>query len=148
MRFNVRNPNQFFSRARTVISTALDIGAAVATQAMLEAVTREGVPIHRLAAHFHDTYAMALPNLLAALEVGVRVVDSAVSGLGGCPFAKGATGNVATEDVVYMLQGMGISTGIDMELLLDASEFISSHLRREPSSKVARALIASRSNDG
>ena len=115
---------------------------AVATQAMLDSVLRHGVPLNRIAVHLHDTYAMALPNLLAALQMGVQVVDAAVAGLGGCPYAKGASGNVATEDVVYMLHGMGISTGVDMDALLSATRYISDHLGRPPTSKVARALFA------
>ena len=92
--------------------------------------------------HFHDTWGQALANILAALELGVAVVDSSVAGLGGCPYAKGATGNVATEDVLYMLNGLGVETGIDLEALAEAGRFISRHLGREPASKVARAMAA------
>ena len=103
------------------------------------------VPIERLAIHFHDTYGQALVNIYACLDEGIAVVDSSVSGLGGCPYAKGASGNVATEDVVYMLDGLGIETGVSMPDLLEASRFISQALGREPVSKAARALLARQS---
>jgi hydroxymethylglutaryl-CoA lyase len=109
--------------------------------AMLQAVARK-VPVRRLAGHYHDTYGQALANIYASLELGVATFDASVSGLGGCPYAKGATGNVATEDVVYLLDGLGIHTGIDLEKLFRAGEFICRELGREPSSKVARALAA------
>jgi isopropylmalate/homocitrate/citramalate synthase len=92
--------------------------------------------------HFHDTYGQALANLLAALEKGIAVVDSSVAGLGGCPYAKGASGNVASEDVLYMLSGLGSDTGVDLTRLAAAGRFISQALGREPASKVARALAA------
>jgi hydroxymethylglutaryl-CoA lyase len=98
--------------------------------------------MERLAAHFHDTYGQALANLYAAMELGVATIDSSVAGLGGCPYAKGASGNVATEDVVYMLNGLGIDTGVDLDALLEAGRFICAALQREPASKVARALAA------
>jgi len=98
------------------------------------------VPMDKIAVHFHDTYGQALANIYAVLGLGVAVVDSSIAGLGGCPYAKGASGNVATEDVVYMLNGLGIDTGIDWEALLAASAFISDALGRTPESKVARAL--------
>ena len=98
------------------------------------------VPLSQLAAHFHDTYGQGLANLYAVLECGIAVVDSSVAGLGGCPYAKGATGNVATEDVLYMLDGMGIETGVDMNLLIDAGLYISDFLKRDPASKAALAL--------
>jgi hydroxymethylglutaryl-CoA lyase len=109
--------------------------------AMLQAVARK-VPVRRLAGHYHDTYGQALANIYASLELGVATFDASVSGLGGCPYAKGATGNVATEDVVYLLDGLGIRTGIDLTKLFRAGEFICRELGREPSSKVARALAA------
>lgn len=102
----------------------------------------ETVPVDRLAAHFHDTYGQALANIYAVVEEGVRIVDSAVAGLGGCPYAKGASGNVATEDVVYMLEGMGVVAGIDSARLLDASRFVSDALGRPPASKVALAQLS------
>lgn len=98
------------------------------------------VPMEKLAVHFHDTYGQALANIYSALECGVTVVDSSVSGLGGCPYAKGASGNVATEDVIYMLNGLGIETGIDLTKLIAAGRFISDQLGRAPASKVSLAL--------
>jgi len=98
------------------------------------------IPVEHLAVHFHDTYGQALANILAVLEMGISTIDTAIAGLGGCPYAKGASGNVATEDVVYMLQGMDIHTGIDLNKLLVATEMISKFLDRKPNSKVAQAL--------
>ncbi|MCH2396555.1 MAG: hydroxymethylglutaryl-CoA lyase, partial [Oceanibaculum sp.] len=98
----------------------------------------------RLAVHFHDTYGQALANIYAALDLGVAVLDSSVAGLGGCPYAKGASGNVATEDVVYMLNGLGIETGVDLDALVDAALFISQALGRPPSSRVACAISGKR----
>jgi len=102
----------------------------------------ETVPTDRLAAHFHDTYGQALVNLYAAFEEGVRIVDSAIAGLGGCPYAKGASGNVATEDVVYMAQGLGLETGVDMGRLLNATRLVADAIGRPPVSKAAQALLA------
>jgi hydroxymethylglutaryl-CoA lyase len=102
------------------------------------------VPREKLAMHFHDTYGQALANLYAGMEEGVCVIDAAAGGLGGCPFAPGATGNVATEDVVYMLEGMGIRTGIDMSKLLEATNEIAALIGRTPASRVANALNAKR----
>ncbi|HPY42380.1 MAG TPA: hydroxymethylglutaryl-CoA lyase, partial [Thiolinea sp.] len=115
------------------------VGTPLKAQAMIEAVAQR-VPVEHLAAHFHDTYGQGLANLLAVLQLGVATIDSSVSGLGGCPYAKGASGNVATEDVLYMLNGMGIETGVDMSKLLEAGRFISESLGRLPASKVGRAL--------
>jgi hydroxymethylglutaryl-CoA lyase len=125
------------------LGDTIGVGTPLKAQRMLEAVAAE-VPMEKLAVHFHDTYGQALANILACLELGVGVVDSSVSGLGGCPFAKGATGNVATEDVVYMLQGMGIETGVDMSRLLDAGAFIGEALDRAPASKIGRVPDDSR----
>ena len=108
---------------------------------MIEAVAAK-VPLEKLAVHFHDTYGQALANILASLEKGIAVVDSSVAGLGGCPYAKGASGNVASEDVLYMLNGLGIATGVDLAKLAAAGRFISGVLGREPVSKAARALAA------
>jgi hydroxymethylglutaryl-CoA lyase len=108
----------------------------------LIAIVAEAVPIERQAGHFHDTYGQALANVYAALEMGVATFDSSVSGLGGCPYAKGATGNVASEDVLYLLQGLGIETGVDMLRLRIAGRYISDFLGRPPVSRVARALDA------
>lgn len=113
------------------------------TQQLIEALARH-VPVNKLAGHFHDTYGQALANILASLQMGVAVFDSSVSGLGGCPYSPGATGNVATEDVLYMLDGLGIETGVSMQQLLVASEFICGFLRRPSVSRAGRALLAKR----
>jgi isopropylmalate/homocitrate/citramalate synthase len=102
------------------------------------------VPIKQLAVHFHDTYGQALANILACLDAGIRIVDSSVSGLGGCPYAKGASGNVASEDVVYMLHGLGFATGIDLEALANTGDWISKQLQRPNNSKAGLALISSK----
>jgi hydroxymethylglutaryl-CoA lyase len=127
------------------ISLGDTIGVGTPTKAkdMLRAVGAH-VPMNKLAMHFHDTYGQALANLYAGMEEGVCVIDSAAGGLGGCPFAPGATGNVATEDVVYMLEGMGIKTGVDMEKLLAATNEITALIGRTPASRVANALNAKR----
>ena len=125
------------------LGDTIGVGTAGKTQAMLEAVAKR-VPIDRLAGHYHDTYGQALTNIYASLEMGVAVFDSSVAGLGGCPYAKGATGNVATDDVVYLLHGLGIETGIDLNRLIEAGEFICAALGRATNSKVARALMAKR----
>ena len=109
--------------------------------AMLDAVAA-AVPRQKLAVHLHDTYGQALANLMAALQAGISVCDSSVAGLGGCPYAKGASGNVASEDVLYLLDGLGIRTGVDLGKLAAAGRFILGELGREPASKVARALAA------
>lgn len=106
---------------------------------MLEACIRV-IPASQLAGHFHDTYGMAIANIVASLELGLRTFDSSVSGLGGCPYATGASGNVATEDVVSLLHGLGYETGIDLPKLIQAGMYISSALGRETSSRVALAL--------
>jgi hydroxymethylglutaryl-CoA lyase len=110
-------------------------------QAMIDAAAA-AVPVERLAVHLHDTYGQALANILAALEKGVAVVDSSVAGLGGCPYAPGAAGNVASEDVLYMLDGLGVATGVDLGRLAAAGRFITAALGREPQSRVAKALAA------
>ena len=102
--------------------------------------------LDEVSGHFHDTYGQALANTLACLEMGVWQFDASVAGLGGCPYAKGATGNVATEDLVYMLHGMGIATGIDLDRLVDAGEYISTQLQRRPNSRVATALLSQRAS--
>ncbi len=114
-------------------------GTPLKTRTMIEAVSAR-VPITRLAAHFHDTYGQALANLLAVLEMGVSVIDSSVGGLGGCPYAKGAKGNVATEDVLYMLNGMGVETGVGLDAVVDTAWWIFGTLGRRPNSRVAQAL--------
>merc|ERR1711909_203634 len=100
------------------------------------------VPLSKVAVHCHDTYGQALANILTAVQKGVRVVDSSTAGLGGCPYAQGASGNVSTEDVVYMLHGMGVDTGTNLDKLIEAGRFISSHLGRETMSRVGRAAQA------
>ena len=122
------------------LGDTIGIGTPAKARAMLRAVAAE-VPMSALAVHFHDTRGQALANILACLEEGVAVVDSSVSGTGGCPYAKGATGNVATEDVVYMLDGMGITTGVDLGKLIETGLWLSAQLGRETSSRVARASI-------
>lgn len=108
---------------------------------MIEAVSAV-VPLEKLAVHFHDTYGQALANIYAALEMGVSVVDSSVAGLGGCPYAKGASGNVATEDVIYMLNGLGIETGVDLDKVVQAGLYICQEIGKVPASKVSNALTA------
>lgn len=125
------------------LGDTIGVGTPGKVRAMIEAVART-VPVARLAVHLHDTYGQALANLYAALELGVATADSSVAGLGGCPYAKGASGNVATEDVVYMLDGLGIETGVDLGQVFEAGRFICAALGREPTSKVARALAAKR----
>lgn len=120
------------------LGDTIGTGTPLKTKEMILAVKKE-VPVEQLAAHFHDTYGQALANLLMALGEGISVIDSAVAGLGGCPYAKGASGNVATEDVVYMLDGMGIETSVDLNTLIDAGRFISAALGRLPGSKVTQA---------
>jgi hydroxymethylglutaryl-CoA lyase len=121
------------------LGDTIGTGTAGRTQALFRRVA-ERVPIAALAGHFHDTYGQALANVYAALELGIATFDCSVSGLGGCPYAKGATGNVASEDVLYLLDGLGIDTGVDMTRLRRAGRYISAHLQREPASRVARAL--------
>ncbi|MCH2057378.1 MAG: hydroxymethylglutaryl-CoA lyase [Thalassotalea sp.] len=123
------------------LGDTIGVGTPASVQNMLTAVSTK-VQVDKLAVHFHDTYGQALANIYAALQMGVSVVDSAVAGLGGCPYAKGASGNVATEDVVYILNGLGIETGIDFNKLLDAGWFISDKLGRAPVSKVSNAYRA------
>ena len=123
------------------LGDTIGTGTAGRTQTLFRRVA-EQVPVAALAGHFHDTYGQALANLYAALELGVATFDCSVAGLGGCPYAKGATGNVASEDVLYLLDGLGIETGVDMTKLRRAGRFISDHLQRAPVSRVARALDA------
>ncbi|MFQ5775926.1 MAG: hydroxymethylglutaryl-CoA lyase [Kiloniellaceae bacterium] len=125
--------------AEISLGDTIGVGTPARARAMVEAVAAR-VPIERLAVHFHDTYGQALANILACLELGVATVDGSVAGLGGCPYAKGASGNVASEDVLYMLNGLGIETGVDLDKLVAAGRMICDHLGRPPASKVARAL--------
>ena len=124
------------------LGDTIGVGTPAKARAMLRAVA-EAVPMPALAIHFHDTYGQALANILACLEEGVSVVDSAVSGAGGCPYAKGASGNVASEDVVYMQQGLGIETGVDLPALAETGRGLATRLGRETGSKVGRALAVS-----
>jgi len=128
------------------ISLGDTIGAGTPgkTKAMIKACARE-VPVERLAGHYHDTYGQALANIYASLEMGVATFDSSVAGLGGCPYAKGASGNVASEDVVYMLNGLGIDTGIDLGKLVAIGQWICGVIGKEPQSKAARAIAAKQS---
>jgi len=123
------------------LGDTIGVGTPGTIKDMLEEVVKV-VPLDRLAVHCHDTYGQALANILTALQMGISVVDSSTAGLGGCPYAKGASGNVSTEDVVYMLHGMGIQTGTSLEKLVEAGRFISSHLNRDTMSRVGRATQA------
>jgi hydroxymethylglutaryl-CoA lyase len=125
------------------LADTIGVGTPASTLAMLTAAAHS-LPLAATAVHFHDTYGTALANIMVALSCGVRVIDSAVAGLGGCPYAPGAAGNVATEDVVYALQGCGVSTGVDMAALLEAGTYICEALGKQPSSRAARALLAKR----
>ncbi len=123
------------------LGDTIGTGTPGRTKAMIEACARE-VPIERLAGHYHDTYGQALANIYASLEMGVATFDSSVAGLGGCPYAKGASGNVATEDVVYMLNGLGIDTGIDLAKLVATGQWICGVIGKEPQSKAGKAIAA------
>lgn len=123
------------------LGDTIGVGTPASVSKMLQAVSAR-VPTDKLAVHFHDTYGQALTNIYTALNSGVSVIDSAIAGLGGCPYAKGASGNVATEDVLYMLEGLGITTGIDFDELLKAGWFISDKLGKAPISKVSNAFRA------
>jgi hydroxymethylglutaryl-CoA lyase len=123
------------------LGDTIGVGTPQSVTKMLHAVSAR-VPTTKLAVHFHDTYGQALTNIYAALQLGISVVDSAIAGLGGCPYAKGASGNVATEDVVYLLNGLGVETGIDIHKLLQAGWFISKKLGKPPISKVSAAYLA------
>jgi hydroxymethylglutaryl-CoA lyase len=125
------------------IADTIGVGTAGQVQRVMEAAMKR-VPLAELSGHFHDTYGQALTNIHACLQLGVHTFDASVAGLGGCPYAKGATGNVATEDVVYLLHGLGIHTGIDLDALVDAGAFISQALGRPTASRVARASLAKR----
>jgi hydroxymethylglutaryl-CoA lyase len=125
------------------IADTIGTGTPRAAQAALERALKH-FPLVEVSGHFHDTYGQALANILACLELGVHTFDTSIAGLGGCPYAKGATGNVATEDVVFMLHGMGIHTGLDLDLLVDAGGYISSVLGRAPVSRAGKALLSKR----
>jgi hydroxymethylglutaryl-CoA lyase len=121
------------------LGDTIGIGTAKSTQLMLDAVLAK-IPVQHLAVHFHDTYGQALANIYVALQYGIAVIDSSVAGLGGCPYAKGASANVASEDVLYLLNGLGIETGVDLTKLISAGEFITNFLQRTSGSKVAMAM--------
>ena len=123
------------------LGDTIGVGTPARTKMMLDACS-ERVPVANLAGHYHDTYGQALANTYASLELGVRTFDASVAGLGGCPYAKGASGNVATEDVVYMLHGLGLQTGIDLDALVDIGAWISKILGRDYGSKAGKALAA------
>ncbi len=124
------------------LGDTIGVGTPNRVLTLIEHINKKA-PLEKLAVHFHDTYGQALANVYAALERGIAIVDSSISGLGGCPYAKGATGNVATEDVLYLLQGLGIETGVDLKALVRVGRFISELLNRETRSKVGRALFNS-----
>ena len=128
---------------RVDVADTIGVGTPRKVQRAIEA-TLTHYHLDHVSGHFHDTYGQALANTLAALELGVWNFQSSVAGLGGCPYAKGATGNVASEDLVFMLHGMGIATGIDLDRLIDAGQFISEHLGRKPNSRVATAILNKR----
>ena len=121
------------------LGDTIGVGTAGKARTLIRTVAKV-LPRERLAVHFHDTYGQALANILACLEEGVMTVDSSVAGLGGCPYAKGASGNVATEDLLYLLEGLGVKTGVDFDAVVAAGRFVSEHLGRPPVSKVSQAL--------
>jgi hydroxymethylglutaryl-CoA lyase len=125
------------------VADTIGVATPIKTQRALEAALKH-YDLDDISGHFHDTYGQALANTLAALQMGVWQFDTSVAGLGGCPYAKGATGNVATEDVIYMLHGMGIDTGVDLDKLVDAGKYISDFLKRAPNSRAATAIINKR----
>jgi hydroxymethylglutaryl-CoA lyase len=125
------------------LGDTIGVGTPGKTRAMIEACTQR-VPIAHLAGHYHDTYGQALANIYASLDLGMSTFDSSIAGLGGCPYAAGASGNVATEDVVYMLHGLGIETGIDLERLVEVGEWISAYLNKASNSKAGKAMSAKR----
>lgn len=125
------------------LGDTIGAGTPAATKTLIDAC-RQVVPVSALAGHFHNTYGMAIANIHAALEADVRIFDSSVAGLGGCPYSPGATGNVATEDVIYLLNGLGMNHGVDLDTLIEIGEFINAELGRKTASRVSRALLAKR----
>jgi hydroxymethylglutaryl-CoA lyase len=142
----VQVANQLYQSGSYEISLGdtIGVGTPGKTKSLIKTI-KNLIPENALAVHFHDTYGQALGNIYAALESGVRSIDASVAGLGGCPYAKGASGNVATEDIVYMLNGLGLETGVNLDKLVDAGDYISRFLRRENNSKAAKAILAKRS---
>lgn len=128
------------------LGDTIGVGTPGSIGKMIDAVANR-VPTKHLAGHFHDTYGMAVANVYVALQKGIAVFDSSIAGLGGCPYAKGATGNVATEELAYLMDGLGIETGIDLDMLIDVGEYISSFLGRPPYSRVAKAILSKRSSN-
>jgi len=125
------------------IADTIGVGTPRRVQAAMERALKH-FPLDEVSGHFHDTYGQALANIYACLEMGIHTFDASVAGLGGCPYAKGATGNVGTEDVLFMLNGLGIETGVDIERLVDAAEYISNLLGRRPVSRTGSAMLAKR----
>ncbi|WP_151632161.1 hydroxymethylglutaryl-CoA lyase [Noviherbaspirillum aerium] len=125
------------------IADTIGVGTPKQVQAVMERVAKE-FPIERLSGHFHDTYGQATANIYASMEVGISIFHSSVAGLGGCPYAKGATGNVSTEDVLFLMNGLGVDTGIDLDKVVDAGQFISQHLGRKAASRTGNAIAAKR----
>src|SRR5690606_17047074 len=125
------------------VADTIGVGTPRQVQAAIALAAKE-FPIERLSGHFHDTYGQALANIYASLEMGISIFHSSVAGLGGCPYAKGATGNVATEDVLYLLNGLGIHTGVNLDAVVDAGQFISRFLGRAPVSRAGNAIAAKR----
>jgi hydroxymethylglutaryl-CoA lyase len=123
------------------IADTIGVGTAAQVAQLFEHLAKT-FPMNQMAGHFHDTYGQALANIYAALQVGVHIFHASVAGLGGCPYAKGATGNVATEDVLYLMQGLGLDTGVDLNAVVEAGQFISAHLGRKPASRAGNALAA------
>lgn len=133
-----------FTPLQVSVGDTIGVGTPGSISAVVRACLAAGVPVAQLALHLHDTYGMAAANCLAALQLGVATFDASVAGLGGCPFAKGATGNMATEDLVYLLNGLGVRHGVDLAKLLAASEEASRVAGRPPVARAARALLAAR----
>ncbi|CAF5211371.1 unnamed protein product, partial [Rotaria magnacalcarata] len=133
------------------LGDTIGVGTPKSIKELLQAIQSSGISINKLAIHCHDTYGQAIANIAQALDMGIRCVDSSVAGLGGCPYAKGASGsasgNVATEDVLYLLEGLGYETGVDLNRLIDVGQFITNVLKRENMSKVARAILCKRQDD-
>ncbi|CAF3635105.1 unnamed protein product [Rotaria socialis] len=129
------------------LADTIGVGTPKSIKELLQAIQSSGISASKLAIHCHDTYGQAIANIAQALDMGIRCVDSSVAGLGGCPYAKGASGNVATEDVLYLLEGLGYETGVDLNRLIDAGQFITDVLNRENTSKVARAILCKRQDD-
>ena len=125
------------------VADTIGVGTPLKVQAAMQRALKH-FPLHEVSGHFHDTYGQALSNIFACLQMGIHTFDASVSGLGGCPYAKGATGNVGTEDVLFMLNGLGIDTGVDIDQLIDAADFIAGVLGRKPVSRVGNAMLAKR----